>query len=164
MWQGEKVSISHTEILVFFSGSLDHWDSVLLLLGDESSCWHHTIKPVSPSLTLISVLWSPLLNGSLLNNCWYCTYPWGRTVIYCWSLGKVVCSTVVSCRVTSHPCDILLVSSKKHHQLLPTSLCEHGPCHSLLLFLFLTSTNITHLFFPLFIRFLKMNCNVSLAF
>lgn len=36
--QGEKVSISHTEILVFFSGSLDHWDSVLLLLGDESSC------------------------------------------------------------------------------------------------------------------------------
>lgn len=91
-WQGEKVSISHTEILVFFSGYLDHWDSVLLLLGDESSCWHQMTKSVSPSLTLISVLWSSLLNGSLLDNCWYCIYPWDRTVIYCLSLGKVVCS------------------------------------------------------------------------
>lgn len=96
---------------MFFSGYLDHWDGVLFSPGDESSCWHQKIKSVADSFTLISVLWSPLLNWPLLSNCWCCVYLWDITITPCWSLDRWSAQQSSAVGLLHIPMTSLLVSS-----------------------------------------------------
>lgn len=107
-WCGERYHF-HTRksLLSSLATLITAWWWVTLLASNDKTLWG--------SLTLISVLWSPLLS-----NYWYCIYPRDLIVIPCWALGRLLCWTAVPSKVTLRPCDVLLVSS-------PTSTISYFP-------------------------------------